>query len=90
MLVILTTMVFDLRQKVELQLLRRSDECSVAVPPTTSLCPHCGSDIVPWVFFKGRWWKQVDGKWLFLEDNKKWASAVVYRQPTPDQVDPAE
>jgi hypothetical protein len=24
------------------------------------------------VFFKGRWWKHIDGKWFFFTENRKW------------------
>lgn len=48
--------------------------CRKPVPPTASVCFHCGRDIKPWIRFEDAWWYVLEGTWYYVSQGK-WIKA---------------
>lgn len=51
---------------------RQCPHCMEPMNREASVCPHCRMQSVPWKFDQGRWWRQVDGQWMWLNKQGVW------------------
>jgi hypothetical protein len=64
------------------ELYRECPFCKERMRRDASVCPHCRNQSEPWEFTDGVWWRNVDGRWSWLnETTGRWSAAKTPPDP---------
>lgn len=57
-------------------LYRECPHCKEDMRRDARVCPHCRNESEPWLLEDGRWWRQIDGRWHWLNPRGGWDARV--------------